>query len=61
MSSPGLLQQVQLMEQVSMAVAKKSLDAAEQQGAAAISLLESAAEVSQAAAKTSGKHIDVYG
>lgn len=44
------LQSAQLASDVSTAVARKSLDAAKQQGAAVISLLEAAKEVSAKAA-----------
>ena len=50
----------QLQQEVGMRVAKKSLDAAKQQGQAAISLLQSAAQVQkQAMEPGKGVHLDV--
>lgn len=57
-------QQGQLAQQVSVAVAKKSLDAAKAQGQAAISLLQAAVEVQQKTLPTEpgkGARVDVRG
>lgn len=53
------LSHTQLKQQVGYAVARKSLDAAKQQGQAAIQLLESAAQVSRQAAAAG--RLDVRG
>jgi hypothetical protein len=55
------VQQSQLQEQVAMKVAKKSLDAAKQQGQAAIALLESAAQITRGAEPGKGVHLDAIG
>ncbi|MGB0717078.1 MAG: YjfB family protein [Phycisphaerae bacterium] len=50
----------QVQEQVGLAVMKKSLDAAEQQGQAAIQLIDAAAQVAEATApNTSSKGLDI--
>jgi|GEM_PF-1264016 len=57
------LQQSQVQQQVGVTVAKKTLDASKQQGAAALSLLADSAAISQSAAPEPGKglKIDVSG
>lgn len=54
-ASASHLQQTRVAEQVHFAVARKTLDAAEQQGAAALTLLESAAQISDSSAQEPGK------
>lgn len=57
-------QQGQLAQQVSIAVAAKTLDAAKAQGQAVLSLLTSAVELQQQALPTEpgkGRHVDVQG
>jgi hypothetical protein len=55
--------QMQTQSRISTAVAKKTLDSQKQQGEAAIKLLESAMDVGQAAARTTGvgAAVDVRG
>ena len=57
------LHQAHLASQVAMKVAVKAKDVTEQQGAAMVSLLEAAAELSQTLAAETGKgmHLDVTG
>jgi hypothetical protein len=57
------LVQTNVAHEVSMRVAVKAKDVAKQQGAAAVSLLESAAELSQNLSKAIGKgmKLDVVG
>jgi hypothetical protein len=56
------IQAAQTQQEVGMAVAKKSLDATKQQGQAAISLLESAAQIQKMSLNPSvGRKLDVTG
>lgn len=57
------MQQSQVMHEVGVAVAKKTLDASKQQGAAALSLLADNVAMSKTAASEPGKglKIDVHG
>jgi hypothetical protein len=55
------LKQAQLGEQVAMRVAKKGLDAAKQQGEAAMALLQAAADVAQQLEPGKGNHLNVKG
>ncbi len=56
------IQAAQTQQQIGVAVAKKSLDAAKQQGQAAISLLESAVQVQQQSLNPNvGRSLDVTG
>ena len=56
-AAASTIQQAELAGQISTAIARKSLDAAEQQGAAVLSLLEAAAELADAS--VTGSTIDV--
>lgn len=60
-ASASAMQQARVAEQVSVAVARKSLDAAEQQGAAALALLDAAAQISQPREPGKGAALDVRG
>lgn len=52
----------QLKEQIGYAVARKSLDAAKQQGQAALTLLDAAAQVGQQASEPGkGTQVDIRG
>jgi hypothetical protein len=56
------IQAAQTQQAVGVAVAKKSMDAAKQQGQAAISLLESAAQIQQQSLNPNvGRNLDVTG
>lgn len=56
------IQAAQTQQSIGMAVAKKSMDATKQQGAAAISLLEGAAQMQKMSLNPNvGKTIDVTG
>lgn len=56
------LSNAKLGQQIQTAVLKKSLDAAKQQGAAAVQLIETAAKISdQAPAPSSNGRLDVRG
>ena len=61
-SSFSAIQASQTRQEIGVAVVKKSMDAAKQQGAAAISLLEGAAEMQQMSLnKNVGRNLDVRG
>lgn len=55
------ISQVQVQNQLSIAVAKKSLDAAKQQGEAALQLIEAAAAIGQQQSHSESGRLDVVG
>lgn len=61
-SSFTAIQAAQTQQEIGMAVIKKGMDAAKQEGAAAISLLEGAAEIQQMSFSGNvGRKLDVTG
>jgi len=63
-AAASAFQQAQVLQQVNVAVARKSLDAAEQQGQASLKLLEAAADLARqqpANPPTLGSLLDVTG
>ena len=58
-SDISALQAARIQEQIGMAIFKKTLDVAEAQGQAAISLIESAAETAEQVLESAGPPLDV--